>query len=87
MVRKRRFGWVIGIALLLAVAALLYQFVLPGLSVARNEPPRIEVMLATWLLRQSVPEAARLAVNPLGTLGGVVSATDWLVVVALIGPT
>ena len=66
MIRKRRFIWAISVAFVLAIAALLYQFVLPGLSVARNEPPRIEVMLATWLLRQSVPEAARHAVSPLG---------------------
>ncbi len=66
MFRKHRFAWLISIALLLAIAASLYQFVLPGLSVARNEPPRIEVMLATWLLRESVPVAARNAVNPLG---------------------
>jgi predicted CXXCH cytochrome family protein len=66
MLRKRQFAWAISTALLLAVAASLYQFVLPGLSVARNEPPRIEVMLATWLLRESVPVAARTAVSPLG---------------------
>ena len=41
------------------MAAGLYLVVVPGLSVARQEPPQLEVMLATWLLRQSVPEAAR----------------------------
>ncbi len=54
------------LAIVAAAGAALYVFVVPGLSVARQEPPQLEVMLATWLLRQSVPEAARSAVNPLG---------------------
>ena len=54
------------LALVAAAGAALYLFVVPGLSVARQEPPQLEVMLATWLLRQSVPEEARSAVNPLG---------------------
>ena len=67
MVRKRWFAVSVGIVVaVVAVAALLHQLALPGLSVARGDPPRIEVMLATWLLRQSVPEAARRAVSPLG---------------------
>ena len=49
---------------LLAVAA--YVFILPGLSVARQEPSRAEVVIATWLLHQSVPRAAKAAINPLG---------------------
>jgi predicted CXXCH cytochrome family protein len=60
----RRLAWTFG--LVAAVGAVLYVFVVPGLSVARQEPPQVEVMLATWLLRASVPEAARNAVNPLG---------------------
>jgi len=67
MIRKRWFAVSLGVVVvLLAGAAVLYQTVLPGLSVARQEPPQIEVMLATWLLRQSVPESARSAANPLG---------------------
>ena len=67
MFGRRRFlisaGVVTAVVLVLAG---LYLLVVPGLSVARRDPPQIEVMLATWLLRQSVPAAARNAVNPLG---------------------
>ena len=64
---RRGFARTVGILVVIAaVVAGLYVLVVPGLSVARREPPRVEVMLATWLLRQSVPEEARLAVNPLG---------------------
>jgi predicted CXXCH cytochrome family protein len=66
MFRRRRFAWAVAVATVLAVVALLYQTIVPGLSVARREAPRIEVMLATWLLRQSVPAEARNAVSPLG---------------------
>jgi len=53
-------------ALVLAgMAAALYFVALPGLSVARSEPPRIEVDVATWLLRHSVPAADRDRENPL----------------------
>lgn len=50
----------------LALIGVLYLVVLPGLSVARNEPSQFEVEIATWLLRNSVPVEARRAVNPLG---------------------
>jgi predicted CXXCH cytochrome family protein len=50
-----------------AVAAILYETVLPGLSVAKREPSSLETSIASWLLRESVPDAARTAVNPLGT--------------------
>ncbi len=49
-----------------ALAGLLYFLVVPGLSVARNEPSQLEVQIATWLLRASVPQEARRAVNPFG---------------------
>jgi predicted CXXCH cytochrome family protein len=49
---------------LLALGA--YVFILPGFSIARQEPSKIEVQVATWLLRHSVPDAAKKAVNPLG---------------------
>ena len=50
----------------LALAAIFYRWVLPGLSIARRNPPAAEVGIATWLLRHSVPADARRAVNPIG---------------------
>jgi predicted CXXCH cytochrome family protein len=44
----------------------LYRIVVPGLSVAVNEPPAAETLLATWLLHQSVPETAKRSTNPFG---------------------
>ena len=52
------------VALAVALAALAW-FVLPGLSSARPAPPQIELAVAGWLLRHSVPEAARAQRNPL----------------------
>ncbi|MEE8439203.1 MAG: cytochrome c, partial [Micropepsaceae bacterium] len=49
------------------LAGLLYFLVVPGLSVARTEPSQLEVQIATWLLRASVPQEARRAVNPFGS--------------------
>jgi predicted CXXCH cytochrome family protein len=54
---------VVGIVGLAAIAA--YFFVLPGFSVAKQEPPALETKVATWLLRHSVPAAAKSRVNPL----------------------
>jgi predicted CXXCH cytochrome family protein len=68
MAKKR--SLVVSAAILLIVlvsGALSYTQVLPGLSVARNEPPAMEVSIAQWLLRNSVPEEARSAVSPLGS--------------------
>jgi hypothetical protein len=48
----------------LVVAA--YFFVLPGLSVARKDPPVLETSIATWLLHHSVPTSDKQRVNPLG---------------------
>jgi predicted CXXCH cytochrome family protein len=59
--------WIAAVAaglVLLVLAA--YAFILPGLSVARQEPSRAEVGIATWLLHHSVPRAAKAAINPLG---------------------
>jgi hypothetical protein len=53
---------------------VLYALLIPGLSQARSEPPAVEVAIATWLLHQSVPNAAKIAVNPLGTDPADVSA-------------
>jgi predicted CXXCH cytochrome family protein len=57
----------IAVLILLAGGAFaLYRLALPGLSSARPAPPAIEVAAATWLLRHSVPQAARAQANPLG---------------------
>jgi predicted CXXCH cytochrome family protein len=56
------------VALLVLVAAsagALYRVALPGLSSARPTPPAIEMEVATWLLRNSVPAEAAARVNPL----------------------
>jgi predicted CXXCH cytochrome family protein len=64
VVRKH---WFLASTILLLLLALLrFQWVLPGLSVARQEPPRLEVVTASWLLRHSVPASAKAAKNPLG---------------------
>jgi len=57
----------IGLLGLLAAIALLYRVALPGISSARPEPPAVEVTVATWLLRHSVPASARDRSNPLGS--------------------
>jgi predicted CXXCH cytochrome family protein len=51
---------------LLAVAVTAYEWLVPGLSVARREPNPLEAAIATWLLHDSVPEDVKRAVNPLG---------------------
>ena len=57
-------GFTLGALVLLAAAA--YIFVLPGFSVARNDPSALETRIATWLLRHSVPASDAQRVNPLG---------------------
>src|SRR3984893_5283409 len=65
--RVRKLPIIVGfIAASIAVLGAAYFFLLPGLSTARKEPPAIETGVATWLLRHSVPESAKNAVNPLG---------------------
>jgi predicted CXXCH cytochrome family protein len=59
-------GIVITVLVILALAGAAYALILPGLSVARQEPSRLETSVATFLLHQSVPVSAREAVNPLG---------------------
>jgi predicted CXXCH cytochrome family protein len=53
-------------AVAMAIGLIFYVAVLPGLSVARQEPSLLEVQIATYLLRHSVPQSAKSAVNPLG---------------------
>ncbi len=57
---------IVALAGIVLTAALVYRSVIPGLSSARGEPPAIELSVATWLLRASVPEADRTRANPLG---------------------
>jgi predicted CXXCH cytochrome family protein len=47
-------------------AIALDLLLLPGLSVARDEPSRLEAQIATWLLHASVPNAAKNVASPLG---------------------
>lgn len=46
-------------------AALAWRTLLPGLASARREPSPIEIAIATWLLRNSVPQDQALRPNPL----------------------
>ena len=57
-------GFVLGIVAVAVVAVAVVFAALPGLSVARKDPPQAEVAVATWLLHHSVPAAAKAAVNP-----------------------
>ncbi len=68
MLRSHRIALavVVVLASLVLAALAVYRIVLPGLSSARPSPPDAEVLLATWLLRESVPQEARAEINPLG---------------------
>ena len=62
-----RHRWILVTAVLVvALAGAGYALILPGLSVARQEPSRLETEIATWLLRHSVHASAVNAPNPLG---------------------
>jgi predicted CXXCH cytochrome family protein len=50
----------------MVAASALYRAVVPGLSIARREPPALEIDIATWLLHKSVPAQARMRANPVG---------------------
>src|SRR6266567_1658119 len=53
--------------LVLALLGTMYQLLLPGLSIARDEPWELETQVATWLLHQSVPASAKHIANPLSS--------------------
>src|SRR5258706_9046073 len=55
------------LVVVLALIGTIYQLLLPGLSIAREEPWGLEVQVATWLLQASVPNAAKRVANPLNT--------------------
>ena len=65
----KKTGWIITgavvLALVVAGAALFYT-VVPGLSSARSQPPTLELTVAGWLLRHSVPAEQKQALNPVG---------------------
>ena len=64
--RRKALIW--AAAIITAVVVLggsLYAAFVPGLSIAHQEPPAAEVLVATWLLHQSVPDEAKSAINPL----------------------
>jgi predicted CXXCH cytochrome family protein len=66
MRRSWRGGAALVVLAVLLLGALAYFTVLPGLSVARNEPSKLEVDVATYLLTHSVPASAKAMVSPLG---------------------
>src|SRR4051812_43569289 len=51
----------------LALIGTIYQLLLPGLSIARDEPWGVEVQVATWLLHASVPASDKRIANPLSS--------------------
>jgi predicted CXXCH cytochrome family protein len=58
---------VAAVLVVLAVLAAVFWFaVLPGLSVARQQPSKLEVEIANYLLGHSVPSSAREMTSPLG---------------------
>ena len=67
--RPPRSGWRTVLILLVVALAVLaagfYFTVLPGLSVARQEPSKLEVAIATFLLHHSVPAGEAAKTNPL----------------------
>ncbi|HET7131891.1 MAG TPA: c-type cytochrome [Gammaproteobacteria bacterium] len=74
---SRRKTLLIAAAIVVAVVVVfgvLYVRALPGLSVARNEPPALETTVATWLLSHSVPGEDRAKQNPLGADAAAVAA-------------
>jgi predicted CXXCH cytochrome family protein len=72
---RRLAKWLVAaIGVVLLAAGSFYIFVLPGLSISRQEPPAIETSIATWLLRHSVPAEAKRMTNPLAKDAASISA-------------
>jgi hypothetical protein len=56
----RSLAIVLGVVFVVIVAAgALYEWLVPGLSSARQEPGPVETNVATWLLHRSVPAEAK----------------------------
>jgi predicted CXXCH cytochrome family protein len=58
---------IVVVFVVIVLAGAAYEWIVPGLSSARTVPPKLEIAIATWLLHESVPAAARAATNPLGS--------------------
>ena len=58
--------WSIALGAFFILGLVAYFEVLPGLSIARNDPPALETSVATWLLHHSVPASDKRKVSPLG---------------------
>ena len=59
-------NWSIALGAVFILGLMAYFWVLPGLSIARNDPPALETSVATWLLHHSVPASDQRKVSPLG---------------------
>src|SRR5258706_16436814 len=55
------------VVVVLALIGTIYQLLVPGLSIAREEPWELETQVATWLLHASVPASAKRGANPLSS--------------------
>ena len=58
--------WSIALGAFFILGLVAYFEVLPGLSIARNDPPALETSVATWLLHHSVPASDKRKASPLG---------------------
>jgi predicted CXXCH cytochrome family protein len=67
MSQKRYRIAIVIVFVVIVLGGAVYERIVPGLSSARTVPPKLEIAIATWLLHQSVPAAARAATNPLGS--------------------
>jgi predicted CXXCH cytochrome family protein len=56
-----------GVVLAGILGVVAYVWALPGLSIARKDPPALETSVATWLLHHSVPASDGRRVNPLSS--------------------
>jgi predicted CXXCH cytochrome family protein len=52
------------VGVLVVAFGIAWTKLLPGLSIARQEPPAVETEVATWLLHHSVPASAKAARMP-----------------------
>ena len=59
-------NWSIALGAVFILGSVAYFWVLPGLSIARNDPLALETSVATWLLHHSVPASDQRKVSPLG---------------------
>lgn len=57
-------GLLVAVVLIVAAGAVAWRTVVPGLSSARQQPPALEVAVAGWLLRASVPAEDKAQANP-----------------------